>query len=50
MALSSWRCARVPRALLQSARHFGEEAVPGRSLVRCKITQNDPRRRGGRGV
>ena len=33
--------ARVARALLQFARHFGEEAVPGRSLIRYKITQND---------
>ena len=33
--------ARVARALLQFARHFGEEAVLGRSLIRYKITQND---------
>jgi len=33
--------ARVARALLQFVRHFGEEAVPGRSLIRYKITQND---------
>ena len=33
--------ARVARALLQFAHHLGEEVVPGRSLIRYRITQND---------
>ena len=33
--------ARVARALLQFARHLGEEARPGRILIRHSITQSD---------
>jgi CRP/FNR family cyclic AMP-dependent transcriptional regulator len=33
--------ARVARALLQFARQLGEEAGPGRILIRRKITQSD---------
>jgi len=33
--------ARVARALLQFARHLGEEARPDRILIRHSVTQND---------
>lgn len=33
--------ARVARAMLQFARQLGEEAGPGRILIRHRITQND---------
>lgn len=43
MAASSFLTvrARVARALLQFARHLGEEQRPGRILVRHNITQSD---------
>src|SRR5262249_23376615 len=43
MAASSFQTvrARVARALLQYARHLGEEVGSGRVLIRHRITQND---------